>query len=94
MFGNISKILEMKKKAEEMKSKLGEMSIVKENLGVRVHLSGLNKIEKIELSDDFLQNKTKEEVAEALTLVIQAAQEELNQQLRSEFSELTGGLGI
>jgi DNA-binding protein YbaB len=94
MFGNISKILEMKKKAEEMKGKLGEISIVKENLGVKVTLSGMNKIEKIELSDDFLTNKSKEQVAEALTLVIQAAQEELNNHLRSELSSLTGGMGL
>ena len=94
MFGNISKMLEMKKKAEEMKAKLAHMKVVKENLGVTVTLTGLNKVESIKLSDDFLANKTKNEIEEIITLVVNSAQDELSNQLKSEFSDITGGLGM
>jgi len=94
MFGNISKMLEMKKKADEMKAKLAQMKVVKENLGVTVTLTGLNKVDSIKLSDHFLENKSKQEIEEIITLVINSAQDELSNQLKAEFSEITGGLGM
>ena len=53
MFGNINKLLEMKKRAEEMKQKVSAMEETYEEHGVRVTLSGLNKVKSVELSPDF-----------------------------------------
>lgn len=94
MFGNISKMLELKKQAEDMKTKLGQMRVVKENLGIKVVLSGLNKVESITFADDFFTNKSKQEIEEMLALVINAAQDELSTQLKGEFAGIAGGLGL
>lgn len=94
MFGNISKMLEMKKKAEEMKAKIGQLVLTKKLLGVSVTLEGMQKVTSIKFEDDFLVNKSKQEVEEILVMVINAAQEELQAKLKEEFSDLTGGLGL
>jgi DNA-binding protein YbaB len=94
MFGNISKMLEMKKKAEEMKAKIGQLVLTKQLLGVSVTLEGMQKVAAIKFEDDFLVNKSKQEVEEILVMVINAAQEELQAKLKEEFSDLTGGLGL
>ncbi|MBX2984515.1 MAG: YbaB/EbfC family nucleoid-associated protein [Bacteroidia bacterium] len=94
MFGNISKMLELKKQAEEMKAKLADIRVVKENLGIKVVLTGLNKVESITFSDDFFADKSKQEIEEMLSLVINAAQEELNNQLKTQFAGIAGGLGL
>jgi DNA-binding protein YbaB len=94
MFGNISKMLEMKKKADEMKAKIAQMRVEKKYLGITIVLTGLNKVETISFEDDFLENKSKTEIEEMLTLAINSAQEDLSNQLKDEFSEITGGLGL
>lgn len=94
MFGNISKMLEMKKKAEEMKAKMSTLRVEKEYLGIRVVLTGLNKVESVRFPEGFLSNNSQEEVETMLILAINAAQEELSNQMRNEFSDLTGGLGL
>lgn len=94
MFGNISKMLEMKKKAEEMKAKIGQLVLTKKLLGVSVTLEGMQKVTSIKFEDDFLVSKSKQEVEEILVMVINAAQEELQAKLKEEFSDLTGGLGL
>lgn len=94
MLGNISKMLEMKKKAEEMKAKMSTLRVEKEYLGIRVVLTGLNKVDNIRFPEGFLSHKSPQEVEEMLVLAINAAQEELSEQMRNEFSDLTGGLGL
>lgn len=87
-------MLELKKQAEEMKAKLAEIRVVKENLGIKVVLTGLNKVESITFADDFFQDKNKKEIEEMLALVINAAQEELSEQLKGQFAGIAGGLGL
>jgi DNA-binding protein YbaB len=94
MFGNISKILEMKKKAEELKSSVASMKVSKEYLGIQVVLTGLNKVDKISFAEDFFTNKSKTEIEEQLNLAIHAAQEELSEKLKAQFAEISGGLDL
>lgn len=94
MFGNISKILEMKKKAEELKSSVASMKVSKEYLGIQVVLTGLNKVDTIKFSDDFFTNKSNAEIEEQLNLAIHAAQEELSEKLKAQFAEISGGLDL
>jgi DNA-binding protein YbaB len=94
MFGNISKLLEMKKKAEEMKLRVSSMEEVYEEHGITVTLSGLNKVKYLELSPDFLTTRTHQEAQDQITNALINAQNRLAEKLKSEFSDLTGGMDM
>ena len=67
MFGNISQILEMKKKADELKAKLETIQVTEEHLGITVDCNGNRKLLAIHIPEQLMSNKT--QLEEALTEV-------------------------
>ncbi len=59
MFGNISKILELKKQAEEMKKKLDTVEVFHQENGISVTCNGHGKITNLEIEDSLLNEKSK-----------------------------------
>lgn len=78
MFGNISQILEMKKKADELKSKLEQIRITESLNGVTVDCNGNRKILAVHIDEDKLGNKEKLErdIQEVINLALQKAEKE------------------
>lgn len=91
MFGNISQILEMKKKADEMKARLNSVSITETLNGVTVHCNGTKKITSIQIADELMQDKNKLQIV--LNEAVNKALEKADQVSKEELSQLTSGLG-
>ncbi len=91
MFGNISQILEMKKKAEALKEKLGTIIVTEEHKGVTIDCNGNRQIINIHVSNELLNNK--ETLEKTLCEAINKCLSSAEQQSLKEMSELTGGLG-
>jgi DNA-binding protein YbaB len=91
MFGNISQILEMKKKADEMKAKLNAVSISETTNGVTVQCNGTKKITSIHIADELMQDKNKLQVL--LNEAINKALDKADQVSKEELAQLTSGLG-
>lgn len=91
MFGNISQILEMKKKAEALKEKLGSIIVTEEHKGITIDCNGNRQILNIHISSDLMNNKESLEstLCEAINKCLSSAE----QQSVKEMAELTGGLG-
>ena len=91
MFGNISQILEMKKKADEMNPRLNAVSITENLNGVTVQCNGTKKITSIQIADELMQDKNKLQVV--LNDAINKALEKADQVSKDELAQLTSGLG-
>lgn len=91
MFGNISQILEMKKKADEMKAKLNSAIITETYNGVTVECNGTKKINSIKISEQLMSDKNKLE--DVLNEAINKALEKADQISKEELAKLTSGLG-
>jgi DNA-binding protein YbaB len=91
MLGNISQILEMKKKADEMKSKLNDIVVSEIHQGVTVDCNGNRKVLSIHISGDLLNNKTHLEtvVCEAVNKALSSAEKAS----ATEMASMVGGLG-
>ncbi|MDP2176274.1 MAG: YbaB/EbfC family nucleoid-associated protein [Bacteroidota bacterium] len=91
MFGNISQILEMKKKADEMKSKLNSIVVSEFHQGVTIDCNGNRQILSIHIAEDLLNNKSNLEtvVCEAVNKALVSAEKAS----ASELSSMVGGLG-
>ncbi|MBL7836688.1 MAG: YbaB/EbfC family nucleoid-associated protein [Bacteroidetes bacterium] len=59
MFGNISQLLEMKKKAEELRSKLESIQVTKTTNGITVDCNANRKILAVHIETDLLNDKTR-----------------------------------
>jgi DNA-binding protein YbaB len=76
MFGNISQILEMKKKAEEIKAKLESVVVTETHNGISIDCNGNKKILAIHIEPTLLNDKTKLEdnLIEAINKAVAAAE--------------------
>jgi DNA-binding protein YbaB len=91
MFGNISQILEMKKKADEMKSKLNDIVVTETHNGITVDCNGNRKILSIHISEEQMNNKA---ILESnLCEAINKAMTSVEKASASELSSMVGGLG-
>lgn len=90
MFGNMlnKKMMEkMQVQMEEVKSKLGNISVIgeAENGNVKVIANGNRLLNSIEINDEFYKNATKEQLED---LILTAANRSLEQAERVEKSEM------
>ncbi len=90
MFGNMlnKKMMEkMQVQMEEVKSKLGNISVTgeSENGNIKVIANGNRLLNSIELNDEFYKNATKEQLED---LILTAANRALEQAERVEKSEM------
>ena len=90
MLGNIAQILEMKKKAEEMKKKLEAITITESVNGVTVDCNGNRKILSIHIEDEALKDKTALE--DHLATAINAALAGAEKASMNELGAMAGGL--
>jgi DNA-binding protein YbaB len=76
MFGNISQILEMKKKAEEIKAKLESVVVTETHNGISIDCNGNKKILAIHIEPSLMNDKTKLEdnLIEAINKAVAAAE--------------------
>ncbi len=90
MFRNISQILEMKKKAEEMKANLEAITISENTSGITVECNGNRKILAIYIDENQLNNKSKLE--DNMVLAINKALESSEKASFSQIGAMTGGM--
>jgi len=76
MFGNISQILEMRKKAQELKSKLEGITITEEYKGITIDCNGNRKVLAIHIDNNAYENKSnlEENLKEAINLALEKAE--------------------
>ena len=95
MIGDLfSKLQEARQKIEESKKKLNNV-IVESNIenGAIIINANANKVlTSIEISDDFLKTKSKEELQEKLLKAINRALEDAAQKGEVEMKEITKGM--
>lgn len=76
MFGNISQLLEMKKKAEEIKAKLESIVVTETHNGISIDCNGNKKILAIHIEPSMMNDKTKLEgnLIEAINKTVASAE--------------------
>jgi DNA-binding protein YbaB len=96
MFGNISQILEMKKKADELKAKLETIQVTEEFKGITVDCNGNRKILAIHVPEQLMGNKAELEdnLAEAINKALAAAEKASIGDLASMAGGLQGLSGM
>ena len=90
MLGNISQLLEMKKKAEELKSKLEAITITETNNGITVDCNGNRKILSIHIDADRLNDKI--QLEDNLVQAINKALESAEKANMAEVGAMAGGM--
>lgn len=88
MFGNISQLLEMKKKAEELKAKMEEITVSETTNGITVDCNGNKRILAIHISAEKLENKTalEDDICLAVNNAVAAAE-------KAAMGDMAGALG-
>lgn len=76
MFGNISQLMEMKKKAEELKAKLDSITVTEVTGGITVDCNGNKKLLAIHIEPSLMNDKTRleEKLTEAINNAIAASE--------------------
>ena len=90
MLGNISQLLEMKKKAEELKSKLESIQITETHNGITVDTNGNRKLLSIHIDADRLNDKT--QLEDNLVQAINKALESAEKANMAEVGAMAGGM--
>ena len=90
MFGKFGDI---KNKAGQMKERLAETVIEKEEAGIKVTINGTKDIKSIHIPDMYLAADRKEELEQKLMEVINNAGANANEVMKKEMSALAGPLG-
>jgi DNA-binding protein YbaB len=90
MFGKFGDI---KKKAGQMKERLAETVIEKEEAGIKVIINGTKDITSIHIPELYLETGRKEELEQKLMEVINNAGADANEVMKKEMSALAGPLG-
>lgn len=88
MFGNISQLLEMKKKAEELKGKLAAITITESHKGITIDCDGNKKIKSIHIESSLMNDKM--QLEDILTEAINKAIESADRSSMGHMSELAG----
>jgi DNA-binding protein YbaB len=91
MLGNITQLLEMKKKAEELKAKLENITITEITNGITVDCNGNRKILAIHIPQEMMQDKIKLE--DNLILAINNAVAAAEKASINDMASMAGGLG-
>lgn len=93
MFGNISQLIEMKKKAEELKAKLESITVTEQTGGITVDCNANRKILAVHISEDAMQDKTKLE--DTMVLAVNNALAAAERAAMGDVAEIAGlpGLG-
>jgi len=93
MFGNISQLIEMKKKAEELKAKLESITVTEQTGGVTADCNANRKILAVHISEEMMQDKTKLE--DTIVLAINNALSAAEKAAMGDVAEIAGlpGLG-
>jgi DNA-binding protein YbaB len=91
MLGNISQLLEMKKKAEEMKVKMEAIVVTETHNGISVDCNGNRKVLSIHIDAENITDKTKleEDMCEAVNKALSAAEKTA----MGDLASMAGGLG-
>lgn len=76
MLGNISQLLEMKKKADELKAKMEAITVTETTNGIAVDCNGNRKILAIHIEESKLYNKLQleEDLCEAVNNALASAE--------------------
>ncbi len=90
MLGNISQILEMKKKAEELKSKLEAIVITETTNGIAVDCNGNRKILSLHIDASAMQDKF--QLEDHLVMAINKALESAERANMAEVGAMAGGM--
>lgn len=90
MFGNISQILEMKKKADELKAKLETIQVTEEHLGITVDCNGNRKLLAIHIPEQLMTNKN--QLEDALTEAVNKALASAEKASIGDLANMAGGL--
>jgi DNA-binding protein YbaB len=91
MLGNITQLLEMKKKAEELKAKLENITVTEITNGITVDCNGNRKILAIHIPQDMMQDKVKLE--DNLILAVNNAVAAAEKASINDMASMAGGLG-
>lgn len=93
MFGNISQLLEMKKKAEELKAKLESITVTEVINGITVDCNANRKILAVHISEEMMADKSRLE--DSLTLAINNALSAAEKAAMGDVADIAGlpGLG-
>ena len=91
MLGNISQLLEMKKKAEELKAKLETITVTEVTNGITVDCNGNRKILAIHIPEEMTQDKIMLE--DNLILAVNNALSAAEKESVSSMASLYGGMG-
>lgn len=96
MLGNITQILEMKKKAEEMKKKLEAMTITETTKGITVDCNGSRKILSIHIDDEAFSNKfsLEENLVNAINKTLEGAEKASLGEVGAMAGGLQGLMGL
>lgn len=88
MFGNITQLMEMKKKADELKARMESITVTEVTNGISVDCNGNRKILAIHIPEDKLSNKMQleEELCNAVNNAIASAE-------KSAMGDLAGMAG-
>ncbi len=90
MFGNITQILEMKKKAEELKSKLEAITITETSNGITIDCNGNRRILAVHIDETAINNKATLE--EHLVTAINKTLDSAEKASMSEVGAIAGGM--
>jgi DNA-binding protein YbaB len=91
MLGNISQLLEMKKKAEELKAKLETITITEVTDGITVDCNGNRKILAIHVPEEMMQDKFRLE--DKLIAAVNNALASAEKASINDMASMAGGLG-
>ena len=90
MFGNISQLLEMKKKAHELRAKLESIQITETTGGITIDCNANRKILAMHIDAALLDDKTKLE--DTLTLAVNNALAAAEKAAMGDLAAIAGGM--
>lgn len=90
MLGNITQILEMKKKAEELKKKLEAIIITESYNGITIDINGNRKILSVHIENDATADKSKLEGN--MSIAINKAMDAAEKASMGEVGAMAGGM--
>ena len=90
MFGNITQLMEMKKKADELKAKMETITVTEVTNGISVDCNGNRKILAIHIPEEKLSNKILLE--DELCLAINNALAAAEKAAVGDLANMAGGL--
>ncbi|MES2618180.1 MAG: YbaB/EbfC family nucleoid-associated protein [Bacteroidota bacterium] len=92
MFGNISQLLEVKKKADELKARLETITVTETTGGITIDCNGNRKILAIHIDTNEMadKNRLEEHLTEAMNKALEAAE----RASMKEVGAIAGGMGL